>query len=145
MPEEYVEYIKTPGFAVLEGNKITDAQLGEPTEWTANHILIRDMLIEPSSLIGKYYDPDERKAYLNYDCRSGAYDNLVPVSHEDDKAVAVKDAGDAIEVLACNWMIRFIDQAISYGKPITAEIVPSYVNVQLIKYLGKSKYEETGE
>ena len=131
MPEEYVEYVKTPGFAVLDGNKITDAQLGEPAKWLPNYVFIRDMLIAPASIIGKFYNPDDRKAYLNYDCRAGAYDNLVAVSHEDDKVVAIAEAISIKEVEDCARMVKFMDDVIKQAKPVTKKVIPVYVVTEL--------------
>lgn len=138
-----VEYVKTPGYLVLDGNKIMDAQLGEPAEWTENHVMVRDMKTNPTLMIGKFWNYRDRRAYLKHDGRSGAFTNMVAISHEDDKAVAVAAKENEVEIAASNLFVRFIKDFIDYGKPITEEIVrekAAYVTNQLDKYLGKDGY-----
>ena len=149
--EEILVYVKTPGWALLEGNKVTDAQLGVPLKWTNNHVLIRDMKIDPETIKGKYYNPKDRKFYLNYDCRSGAYNNVEPISQEDIQEKAITEAVDIViakkELESCNLMVKFADELINTKKIITSKMIPEYVNDKLISVLGESKYiieEETG-
>jgi hypothetical protein len=83
---EEVKYIKTPAYFVMDCNKIAEVILGEPLQWELHFVKVRDLVVEPLSLVGKFYNPKDRKAYGGYDARSGGYFNIASIDVADIRA-----------------------------------------------------------
>lgn len=133
------------GYLLLNGNVITEANTGVPADgWTSsNYVPVPEMVVDPATLVGKFYNPRGKRVYDTYNPRSGMYSSSVAVTESDKKAIDIKNAETVIEIKACNWMLRFINDAIQAGVPITKDLVPEYVIIQLDKYLGEGNYEIT--
>jgi hypothetical protein len=131
------------GYLLLDGNKIIEAGVDAPTGgWTAMHQPVPDMATDPATLVGKFYSPKAKRVYDTYDPRSGNYNSSVPVTEEQLKAIEIESAKTDTEIIACNWMVRFITDLIAVDK-ITEAQIPSYVTNQLNKYLGEGNYTFT--
>lgn len=137
------------GYILLNGNIITEAGLDAPTSgWTANHAPVPSMAVEPSTLIGAFYDPKSRRAYDTYEPRSGRYSSSLDVTEADIKDTNIKNAENLVEIKACNWMIQSLNTIIEYGQPITGALVRtnlSLVTNQLDNYLGTDNWTLTDE
>ena len=128
------------GYLLLDGNKIIEAGVDAPAGgWTAMHQPIPSMEADPSTLVGKFYNPAAKRVYDIYEPRTGNYTSSVPVTEEQLQAIEIENAKNAIQVIACNWMVRFITDLITLNK-ITVEEIPAYVTNQLDKYLGVDNY-----
>jgi len=131
------------GYLLLNGNVVTEAGLGAPTEWSVNHVPVSDMVVEPATLVGKFYSPRDKKTYDVYEPRSGRFNTLIPMTSEDINTQAIVTAENVVQISASNLFVRFINDVIAYGQPLTEQIVRSnaeYVIRQLDKYLGEGNY-----
>ena len=131
----------TKGYILLDGNKIIEAgNTTKPDPWTDNHVLIPSMGVDPTTLVGQYYDPINKAIFASYDGRTGKFYDSVPLTDEEAQAIAIETAENVQKITAANWMVRFIEDAFNAGVPVTPERVPSYVTNVLDKVLGEGEY-----